>query len=93
MARLSNKVALVFGGGSAGGEINNGLATSIVYAQAGATVVVVDINDEAVQSALARLRKECDTAGVLFEATGIVGDVTSEESVSSVVDHVISRSK
>lgn len=90
MARLSKKVALVFGGGSAGGEINNGLATSIVYAQAGATVVVVDINDEAVQSALARLRKECATAGVPFEGTGIVGDVTSEESISSVVDHVIS---
>lgn len=91
MARLSNKVALVFGGGSAGGEINNGLATSIVYAQAGATVVIVDINDEAVQSGIARLTRECETAGVPFEGTGMVGDVTAEESVSSVVDHVISR--
>lgn len=91
MQRLSNKVALVFGGGSAGGEINNGLATSIVYAQAGAHVVIVDVNEEAVKSGVARLTAECDTLGIPFEGTGLVGDVTSEESVSGVVDQVIAR--
>ncbi|WP_219949437.1 SDR family NAD(P)-dependent oxidoreductase [Salinibacterium sp. M195] len=91
MQRLSNKVALVFGGGSAGGEINNGLATSIVYAQAGAHVVIVDVNEEAVESGIARLKSECADAGIPFEGTGLVGDVTSEESVSAVVEQVIAR--
>lgn len=91
MARLSNKVALVFGGGSAGGEINNGLATSIVYAQSGASVVIVDVSEDAVVGGLARLKAECADSGIPFTGTGIVGDVTSEQSVSSVVEQVVAE--
>jgi len=91
MERLSNKVALVFGGGSAGGEINNGLAASIVYARAGATVAIVDVNEAAVSGGLERLNAECAELGVPFNGRGIVGDVTSEESVSAAVDQVIAQ--
>ena len=45
--RLANKVAVVIGGGQQAGEtIGNGRATSLRFAQEGATVLVVDIDEE-----------------------------------------------
>ena len=41
---LKNKVAIVAGGGSYGEGIGNGRAASILLSEAGAKVIVVDIN-------------------------------------------------
>jgi NAD(P)-dependent dehydrogenase (short-subunit alcohol dehydrogenase family) len=89
--RLSDKIAIVFGGGSEGGEINNGLAASIVYARAGASVAIVDVSGGAVDSGMARVQEECDAAGVPFDGIGIVGDVTSEGSVEAAVAETVAK--
>lgn len=89
MHRLQGKTCLIFGGGSAGGEINNGLAASITYAREGANVVIVDIGEEAVQDGERRVRAECDRLDVDASVLGIVGNVTDEDSVRSVVERTI----
>ncbi|MGB3413826.1 MAG: SDR family NAD(P)-dependent oxidoreductase [Microbacteriaceae bacterium] len=89
MFRLNDKVAIVFGGGSIGGEINNGLAASLVYARAGAKVAVVDSNQAAVDGAIERFSAETREDGSALEIIGIVGDVTSEASVAAAVEQVI----
>lgn len=90
MKRLSGKTCLVFGGGSLGGEINNGLAACIAYAREGANVVIVDVQADAVQAAERRLREECEAVGVAASVLSVVGDVTQEESVHSAVERTIS---
>lgn len=89
MTGVLDKVTVVFGGGSVNGEINNGLAASIVYSQAGAIVIVVDLNEAAVNDGVNRVRKECLAVGVEPRVAGIVGDVTSESSVAGVINHVV----
>lgn len=90
MFSLNDKVAIVFGGGSIGGEINNGLAASLVYARAGAKVVVIDSNQAAVDGAIERFASETREDGSALEIIGIVGDVTSETSVAASVEKTIS---
>lgn len=50
--RLVGKTAIVFGGGSVGGQINNGLAAALAYAAASANVFVVDLSPAAVEGAV-----------------------------------------
>ena len=47
---LKDKVAIVAGGGSYGDGIGNGRAASILLAEAGAKVLVVDINKKFAQN-------------------------------------------
>ncbi|MEZ3160999.1 SDR family oxidoreductase [Microbacterium sp. BWT-B31] len=91
MNRLLNKICLIFGGGSAGGEINNGLAAAVTYAREGASVAIVDMNEEAVRGGTGRIRAECTALGIIPNVLGIVGDVTDEESVQSAVARAIAE--
>ena len=47
---LKDKVAIVAGGGSNGDGIGNGRASSILLAEAGAKVLVVDLNIKSAQN-------------------------------------------
>ena len=92
MNRLTDKTCIVFGGGSVGGEINNGLAASIVYAREGARVAIVDLNEAAVEGALQRVREECAAAGIdAPELLGVVGNVTDSASVERAVTQTVER--
>ena len=75
---LSDKVALVTGGGSGLGEgISKG------YAQVGAAVSVIDINLEAAQNVVD------DINGAGGKAIALPGDVTQEDQVQEVVSHTL----
>lgn len=89
MTRLQDKSTLIFGGGSVDGQINNGLATSIVYARAGALLTIVDINPEAVTHGVERVEKECAELGIPPRVFGVVGDVTDEQSVAAAVGKAV----
>ncbi|WP_205881165.1 SDR family NAD(P)-dependent oxidoreductase [Leucobacter insecticola] len=89
---MNGKTCLVFGGGSVGGEINNGLAAAITYAREGARVVIVDHQEEAVTEGIKRVQAECELAGIEPMAVGLVGDVTSDTSVRTVVERTIAES-
>ncbi|MGO3833270.1 MAG: SDR family NAD(P)-dependent oxidoreductase [Microbacteriaceae bacterium] len=85
MISLEQQVALVFGGGSLGGETNNGLAASLAFAEAGAKVALVDANPEAVQGALDRFEKEFpgSTNGRVI---GVTANVTNPDEVRAAVE-------
>lgn len=91
MNRLSNKTCLVFGGGSIGGEINNGLATALTYAREGANVVVVDMSADAVDGAVQRITDDLTAAGMQPSVIGLTGNVTDEGDVQAAVDATIAR--
>lgn len=77
--RLKNKVALVFGAGSAGPGWGNGKATAVAFARAGARVVAVDCH---------RLAAE-ETRGLILaeggECRAVQADVTSAGDVAEAV--------
>jgi NAD(P)-dependent dehydrogenase (short-subunit alcohol dehydrogenase family) len=83
--RLSTKVAIVTGAGSVGPGWGNGRATAIRFAEEGATVFALDIN----QKALA------DTAAAYTGTCGAVitvrCDVTDTDEVRSAVGQVCQR--
>ena len=91
MNRLLNKSCLVFGGGSVGGETNNGVAAAITYAREGAHVTIVDMSAAAVDDGVQRVREECEAVGVVPSVLGVVGDVTSEDSVRAAVDAAVAE--
>lgn len=91
MNRVQGKTCLVFGGGSAGGEINNGLAASLTYAREGANVVIVDLNESAVVDGVNRVLEECRAQGITSKVVGLVGDVTSDSSIRSVVSQTVAE--
>lgn len=88
MFTLENQVVLVFGGGSIGGETNNGLAACLAFAQAGAKVALVDANPEAVTGALGRF--EADFPGSTNgRVIGLQANVTNPDEVKAAVDQTI----
>lgn len=89
--RMLNKTALVFGGGSIGGEINNGLATALTYAREGANVVIVDMNQDAVDGAVQRIIDDLTALGLQPAVLGIVGNVTDDAEVSAAVAATVQR--
>ena len=82
---LKGKVAIVAGGGAAGGGIGNGRAASILLAEAGARVMVVDRNE-----ALAGRTVEmiAERGG---EAAAMAADLTQSDSCKAVVDAAVAR--
>ncbi len=74
MMRLENKVALITGGGS-----GIGYQTSILFAQEGASVVVVDINDEAGNKTVQDI---IDNGG---QATYVHADISKSEDCQNMV--------
>lgn len=77
---FENKVALVTGGAS-----GMGLATAKAFAESGAAVVIVDINEQAAKEAADNLVK----AG--YSALGIGCDVADEMQVKAMVEQAIAK--
>jgi NAD(P)-dependent dehydrogenase (short-subunit alcohol dehydrogenase family) len=81
MLRLEDRSVVIFGGGSKGARLNNGLATSSVYAREGASVTIVDVDEEAATDAAAWIVDRHPGARV----QGLVADVTDSDSVASAI--------
>ena len=78
--RLAGKVSIITGGAQ-----GIGLATALKFSREGATVVVCDIRQAAVDAAVA----QCQEAGA--KALGRVVDVTQREMVDAMVQQVMSQ--
>lgn len=74
-----DQVALVTGAAS-----GMGLATARAFAEAGAAVVLADIDEEAVQHAAEEL-----TAAAGHQAIGVACDVTDEAQAAAMVDRAV----
>ena len=83
MARLKDRVALVFGAGSVGPGWGNGKASAVAYAREGAVVVCVDVNEAAAQETVSII------SGEGGKALAFACDVTNEHQVKIVVDAVL----
>ena len=82
---LKDKVAIVAGGGSYGNGIGNGRAASILLAEAGAKVLVVDINKKFAQNTVDLIK---NNGGNAF---AIGADLTSTTECKKVVKEVINK--
>lgn len=82
---LTDKVAIVTGGGSRGEGIGNGRAAAILLARAGAKVLVVDSDLGAAQVTVAQIESEAGTAAAF------VADVTQSESCAAMVAEAMQR--
>jgi 3-oxoacyl-[acyl-carrier protein] reductase len=78
--RLAGKVSIITGGAQ-----GIGLATALKFSREGATVVVCDIRQAAVDAAVA----QCQEAGA--KALGWVVDVTQREMVDAMVQQVLNQ--
>ena len=78
--RLAGKVSIITGGAQ-----GIGLATALKFSREGATVVVCDIRQAAVDAAVA----QCQEAGA--KALGWVVDVTQREMVDDMVQQVLNQ--
>ena len=82
MDRLKGKVALIIGAGqSPGEEMGNGRATTIRFAQEGAAILAVDLNEESARETLAMAEVE-DLDAETFQA-----DVSITENIRAAVEH------
>jgi 3-oxoacyl-[acyl-carrier protein] reductase len=80
MKRLDNKISIITGAAQ-----GIGLATALKFAREGATVVVCDVKQAAVDAAV----QQCQAEGAT--AVGFVMDVTQREMVDAVVAQVRER--
>ena len=80
---LKNKVAIVAGGGSAGEGIGNGRAASILLAEAGARVLVVDKDKELADYTVQMIEKRGG------ESLSISADLTKPNQCKKVVDFAV----
>jgi NAD(P)-dependent dehydrogenase (short-subunit alcohol dehydrogenase family) len=81
--KFDSKVVIVTGGGS-----GIGLATSRLFAQEGATVIIADRKREKAEAAAGQLSNETHR-----KVVGLACDVSSEKDVQSTVDRVLSDFK
>lgn len=81
---LEKKIAVVTGAGSIGAGIGNGRAAAVRLAEAGAHVILLDINDSA--SETLRLIEERGGSGSTY-----ICDVTDDVGVGSVIDSVFEK--
>jgi NAD(P)-dependent dehydrogenase (short-subunit alcohol dehydrogenase family) len=81
--RLANKVALVFGAGSAGPGWGNGKAAAVAFAREGAKVVAVDWRGEAAEETRDIIRGEGGTA------IAIAANVTENDDIRRAVDATV----
>lgn len=84
--RLENKVAIIVGAGQQPGEsVGNGRATAERFAQEGATVLLVDIQEKWLNETLHAVQHYGHTASAL------VADITKEESCAEIIQTCIDR--
>ena len=82
---LKNKVAIIAGGGAFKDEIGNGRATSILLAEAGAKVLVVDIDEESAK----RTSEMINDRGGLGISIG--ADLTNSNECKKVINFVTAK--
>lgn len=85
MDRLKDKIALVFGAGSAGEGWGNGKAAAVAYAREGARVVAVDLSLEAAESTCRVIGEEGG------EAMALAADVVDGEQIGAIVERTMER--
>ena len=84
--RLENKVAIIVGAVQQPGEsVGNGRATAERFAQEGATVLLVDIQEKWLDETLHAVQQYGHTASAL------VADITKEESCAEIIQTCIDR--
>lgn len=83
--RLEGKVAVVTGAGSSGPGVGTGKAASLLFAQEGARVLLVDRDANAAQDTLTAIREEGGEASV------IEADVTSTDDCRALADAAVER--
>lgn len=77
--RLAGKVAFVFGAGSSGDGMSNGMAVALAFAREGARIAAIDIDAKAAAETATLIRQ----AG--GECVPLVADVTDEVMVADAV--------
>ena len=84
--RLEGKVAIIVGAGQQPGETpGNGKATAIRFAQEGATLLLVDINEAWVNDTFEAVKEFGGQASVL------ITDITQEENCKALAKTAIER--
>lgn len=84
--RLENKIAIVVGAGQVPGDnVGNGRAASILFAREGATVLLVDQNEESALETLRMIEEEGGNASVLK------ADITNHEDCKSIAATCMER--
>jgi NAD(P)-dependent dehydrogenase (short-subunit alcohol dehydrogenase family) len=82
---LAGKVALVAGGGSRGAGVGTGRAAAVVFARAGARVLVVDRDVDAAQETVSLIEHDGG------EAVPFRTDLTSPDGCAEMVAHAVDR--
>jgi NAD(P)-dependent dehydrogenase (short-subunit alcohol dehydrogenase family) len=85
MARLQDKVALVFGAGSISEGWGNGKAAAVAYAREGAKVIAVDRDFSAAELTAQVIAEEGG------EALPLAADVTDSKQIGQAVDRAVER--
>lgn len=83
---LVNRVAIVTGAGSKGTGIGNGRAAAILLAEAGASVVCLDLSQEDAEGTVKMILADGKGAGL-----AITGDVTNEEQCKEIVRKTVEK--
>ena len=81
MKRLVNKVAIITGAASGMGE-----TTARVFAREGATVIITDVQEQAIKDLVADIQGEYGDV-----ALGIVHDIADEQSWAKVTQEVVAK--
>ncbi|STZ00472.1 Cyclopentanol dehydrogenase [Moraxella lacunata] len=81
MKRLTNKVAIITGAASGMGE-----TTARVFAREGATVIITDVQEQAIKDLVADIQGEYGDV-----ALGIVHDIADEQSWTKVTQEVVAK--
>jgi NAD(P)-dependent dehydrogenase (short-subunit alcohol dehydrogenase family) len=83
--RLKDKIAIVTGAGTSGPGMGNGKAAALLFAREGATVVAVDLD----QQAAAQTAKEIEAEN--GRAIAVAGDVSNSADVRRIVGTAVER--
>lgn len=84
--RLKDKIAIVVGAGQQPGDtIGNGRATAIRFAQEGATVLCIDINEQWAQDTVDMIEAEGG------KASALKADITDEAQCKAIADTCVER--
>lgn len=83
--RLNEKVAIITGAGSSGPGVGTGKAISILFANQGCKVILVDNNEERVEETLDSILKNG------HDAISVTADVTKNEDCKRIVNTAINK--